>query len=111
MEKTLYENLMDMQIIEVILYSPGRFQKSLTILKRFWHLLMSLTEFHQKQNSSSLRYIAFPERKDVRQKEGEYFTTLNRATFDVHGKGLSSSVKIQNKFLKDSFVFNSISEK
>ena len=41
----------------------------------------------------------------------EYATTFNRATFDVHDKGLSVSVKLQNKFLKDSFVFNSISEK
>ena len=45
------------------------------------------------------------------RKVTEYTSTFNRATFDVHGKGLSVSVKIQNKFLKDSFVFNSIFEK
>ena len=45
------------------------------------------------------------------RKVTEYATTFNRATFDVHDKGLSVSVKMQNKFLKDSFVFNSISEK
>lgn len=45
------------------------------------------------------------------RKVTEYASTFNRATFDVHDKGLSVSVKMQNKFLKDSFVFNSISEK
>ena len=45
------------------------------------------------------------------RKVTEYATTFNRATFDVQEKGLSVSVKLQNKFLKDSFVFNSISEK
>jgi len=45
------------------------------------------------------------------RKVTEYASTFNRATFDVHDKGLSVSVKMQNKFLKDSFVFNSLSEK
>jgi hypothetical protein len=45
------------------------------------------------------------------RKVTEYATTFNRATFDVQDRGLSVSVKMQNKFLKDSFVFNSISEK
>lgn len=45
------------------------------------------------------------------RKVTEYASTFNRATFDVHDKGLSVSVKLQSKFLKDSFAFNSISEK
>ncbi len=45
------------------------------------------------------------------RKVTEYATTFNRATFDVQDKGLSVSVKMQNRFLKDSFVFNSISQK
>ena len=45
------------------------------------------------------------------RKVSEYTTTFNRATFDVHEKGLSVNVKIQNKFLKDSFVFNSLNKK
>ena len=45
------------------------------------------------------------------RKVSEYTATFNRATFDVQDKGLSVSVKLQNKFLKDSFVFNSISLK
>ena len=42
------------------------------------------------------------------RKVTEYATTLNRVTFDVQDEGLSVSIKLQNKFLKDSFVFNSI---
>ena len=45
------------------------------------------------------------------RKVTEYATTFNRATFDVQDKGLSVSVKLQNKFLKDSFAFNSVSER
>lgn len=45
------------------------------------------------------------------RKVTEYATTFNRATFDVQEKGLSVNVKLQNKFLKDSFVFNSIYER
>ncbi|MGI9566879.1 MAG: hypothetical protein ACR2LL_07700 [Nitrosopumilus sp.] len=45
------------------------------------------------------------------RKVTEYATTLNRAIFDVQDKGLSVSIKLQGKFLKDSFVFNSISER
>ncbi len=45
------------------------------------------------------------------RKVTEYATTINRATFDVQDKGLSVIVKLQSKFLKDSFVYNSTSEK
>jgi hypothetical protein len=42
------------------------------------------------------------------RKVNEYTTTLNRAIFDFQEKGLYVSVKLQNKFLKDSFAYNSI---
>lgn len=42
------------------------------------------------------------------RKVSEYMTTLNRAIFDVQDKGLFVSIKLQNKFLKDSFAYNSI---
>ena len=42
------------------------------------------------------------------RKVSEYTTTLNRAIFDFQEKGLFVSVKLQNKFLKDSFAYNSI---
>jgi len=42
------------------------------------------------------------------RKVSEYTTTLNRAIFDFQDKGLFVSVKLQNKFLKDSFAYNSI---
>jgi len=45
------------------------------------------------------------------RKVNEYATTFDRAIFDVQDKGLFVSVKMQNKFLRDSFVFNSIYER
>ncbi len=42
------------------------------------------------------------------RKVNEYTATLNRAVFDFQEKGLHVSVKLQNKFLKDSFAYNSI---
>lgn len=43
------------------------------------------------------------------RKVSEYTTTLNRAIFDVQDKGLFVNIKLHNKFLKDSFAYNSIS--
>ena len=43
------------------------------------------------------------------RKVSEYTATLNRAIFDIQDKGLFVSIKLQNKFLKDSFAYNSIS--
>ena len=42
------------------------------------------------------------------RRVNEYTTTLNRAIFDFQEKGLFVSIKLQNKFLKDSFAYNSI---
>ncbi len=42
------------------------------------------------------------------RKVSEYKTTLNRAMFDVQDKGLFVSINLHNKFLKDSFAYNSI---
>ena len=43
------------------------------------------------------------------RKVSEYTTTLNRAIFDVQGKGLFVNIRLHNKFLKDSFAYNSVS--
>ena len=43
------------------------------------------------------------------RKVNEYETTFNRAKFDVQEKGLHVSVKLQNKFFKDSFALSIIS--
>lgn len=43
------------------------------------------------------------------RKVNEYETTFNRAKFDVREKGLHVSVKLQNKFFKDSFALSVIS--
>ena len=45
------------------------------------------------------------------RKVNEYETTFSRAKFDVKEEGLHVSVKLQNKFLKDSFVANMILKK
>ena len=42
------------------------------------------------------------------RKVNEYTATLNRAIFDFQEKGLHVSIKLQNKFLKDSFAYNSL---
>ena len=45
------------------------------------------------------------------RKVNEYETTFSRAKFDVQKKGLHVSVKLQNKFLRDSFVADTILNK
>ncbi len=45
------------------------------------------------------------------RKVSEYETTFSRANFDVQENGLHVSVKLQKKFLKDSFVANMILNK
>ena len=47
--------------------------------------------------------------KDGR-KVNEYETTFNKATFEVQDKNLSVSIKLQNRFLQDSFAYNSLLE-
>ena len=42
------------------------------------------------------------------RKVNEYKTTLNRAIFDIQDKGLIVSISLHNKFLKDSFAYNSM---
>jgi len=42
------------------------------------------------------------------RKVNEYETTFSRTKFDVKEEGLHVSIKLQNKFLKDSFVANII---
>jgi len=42
------------------------------------------------------------------RKVNEYETTFSRAKFDVRENGLYVSVKLQNKFFKDSFALNAI---
>ena len=44
----------------------------------------------------------------MEEKVSEYTTTLNRATFDFQDKGLSVSIKLNNKFSKDSFALSAI---
>lgn len=44
------------------------------------------------------------------RRVNEYETTFSRATFDVQENGLSVSVKLQNKFNKNSYALNLISE-
>ena len=45
------------------------------------------------------------------RKVNEYETIFSRVKFDVQEKGLQVSVKLQNKFLKDSFVVDMILNK
>ena len=45
------------------------------------------------------------------RKVNEYETTFSRAKFDIQEKGLHVIVKLPNKFLKDSFVANTILNK
>ena len=45
------------------------------------------------------------------RKVSEYETTFSKAKFDVQENGLFVSVKLQNKFLKDSYALNLISKK
>ena len=45
------------------------------------------------------------------RKVSEYETTFSRAKFDVQEKGLHVSVKLQNKFLKNSYAANMILNK
>ena len=56
-----------------------------------------------------LTMVGYSKASDGR-KVNEYTTTFNRATFDVQGKDLSVYIKLQNKFLQDSFAYNSIVE-
>ena len=42
------------------------------------------------------------------RKVSEYTATLNRAIFDVQDKGLFVKINLQNKLIKDSFAYNSI---
>ena len=44
------------------------------------------------------------------RKVNEYETTFNRAIFEVRDKSLSVSIKLQNRFLQDSFAYNSLLE-
>ena len=44
------------------------------------------------------------------RKVNEYETTFNKATFEIQDKNLSVSIKLQNRFLQDSFAYNSLLE-
>ena len=44
------------------------------------------------------------------RKVNEYESTFSRAKFDVQEKGINVSVKLQNKFFKDSYALNMISK-
>ena len=56
-----------------------------------------------------LTMVGYTQASDGR-KVNEYTTTLNRVIFDFQEKGLHVNVRLQNKFLKDSFVYNSLVE-
>ena len=44
------------------------------------------------------------------RKVTQYSTTFNKAVFEIQNDGLLVNVNVQNKFVKDSFSFNSIYE-
>ena len=44
------------------------------------------------------------------RKVTAYLTTFNKAVFEVQNENLLVNVNVQNKFVKDSFTFNSIHE-
>ena len=56
-----------------------------------------------------LTIVGYTSASDGR-KVTQYSTTFNKAVFEVQNDGLLVNVNVQNKFVKDSFSFNSIHE-
>lgn len=54
-----------------------------------------------------LTMVGYTQASDGR-KVSEYKTTVNRVMFDIQDKGLLVSINLHNKFLKDSFAYNSM---
>ena len=54
-----------------------------------------------------LTMVGFTNASDGR-KVNEYSTTFNKTIFEIEDENISINANVQNKFLKDSFVFSSI---
>lgn len=54
-----------------------------------------------------LTMVGFTNASDGR-KVNEYATTFNKTIFEINDENISINANVQNKFLKDSFVFSSI---
>ena len=54
-----------------------------------------------------LTMVGFTNASDGR-KVNEYVTTFNKTIFEINDQNISINANIQNKFLKDSYAFNSI---
>jgi hypothetical protein len=54
-----------------------------------------------------LTMVGFTNASDGR-KVNEYATTFNKTIFEIDDENISINANVQNKFLKDSFVFSSI---
>ena len=54
-----------------------------------------------------LTMVGFTNASDGR-KVSEYATTFNKTVFEINDENISINANIQNKFLKDSYVFSSI---
>ena len=94
-------------ILEILLTKPKSIPQVITELR----LPQASTYRRAKEliQDGLLTIVGHTQAKDGR-KVSEYTTTLNRAIFDFQNEELFVSVRLYNKFSKDSFALNVISE-
>ncbi len=93
-------------ILEILLKEPKSIPQAIAELK----LPQASTYRRAKEliKDGLVTIVGHAKASDGR-KVNEYKTTFSRAKFDVQEKGLHVSVKLQNKFFKDSFALSIIS--
>ena len=107
--KMVFESYVDpikKTILEILLKEPKSIPQTIAELK----LPQASTYRRAKELiKDGLVTMAGHTKASDGRKVNEYETAFNRAKFDVQEKGLQVSVKLQNKFFKDSFALNVIS--
>ena len=94
-------------ILDLLLNEPNSIPDA--IIKSKLPKATTYTRIKELIQDGLLTIVGYTKASDGR-KVTKYSTTFNKAIFEVQNDGLLVNVNVQNKFVKDSFSFNSIYE-
>jgi len=94
-------------ILDLLLNEPKSIPEAIT--KSKLPKASTYTRIKELIRDGLLTIVGHTKASDGR-KVTKYSTTFNKAIFEVQNDGLLVNVNVQNKFVKDSFSFNSIYE-
>ena len=108
--KTVFESYGDPAkkiILDLLLNEPKSIPEA--IVKSKLPKATTYSRIKELIQDGLLTIVGYAKASDGR-KVTQYSTTFNKAVFQVQNDGLLVNVNVQNKFVKDSFSFNSIYE-